>query len=175
MNAFFKLQAFHSLLGEDSQIFSDDEQVETFELFEKEFAEEQDEQLQFLMELQTFKREYPEEFRKIQNLPHKTRNAVCNDQLNQQSLVFLKNQHRLAFYQVSPNLQEPIKPKTTETTFVQTAKTLKAQIFKHTLHTLPHFHYPHVQAAKQHFDNENVQQTQEDPAFNKQENKALFF
>ncbi len=52
---------------------------------------------------------------------------------------------------------------------------MKAQILKHTLHTLPRFHHSHVQAAKQNFDNENVQQTQEDPAFNKQENKALKF
>ena len=133
-----KLQAFHSLLGEDSQIFSDDEEVGTFGLFEKELAEEQDEQLQFLMDLREFQKTNPEEFRKIKNLPAKTRNAVGDSTLHQQSTVFLKDNKRFAFYQI---YYQDNKTKATEMTFVQTAKTLQAQMKKDT-QPLPDFHYP---------------------------------
>ena len=50
--ALVKLQAFHSALGEDSQIYSTDEEVDNFGIFDKEMEEEKDESLALLMEAQ---------------------------------------------------------------------------------------------------------------------------
>ena len=69
--AIMKLQAFHSALGEDSEIFSPDEEIQSFGLFEKDVDEEKDERLAYLMELRKFKSENPQEFRRIRNLPLK--------------------------------------------------------------------------------------------------------
>lgn len=44
--AIMKLQAFHSALGEDSQIYSPDEIIDTFGLFDRSVNEEKDEKLQ---------------------------------------------------------------------------------------------------------------------------------
>ena len=41
-----KLQAFHSALGEDSRIYSPDEIIDTFGLFDRSVNEEKDEKLQ---------------------------------------------------------------------------------------------------------------------------------
>jgi superfamily II DNA/RNA helicase len=49
--AIMKLQAFHAALGEDSQIYSPDEETESFGLFDKEMEEEKDEKLAYFMPL----------------------------------------------------------------------------------------------------------------------------
>jgi hypothetical protein len=71
--AIMKLQAFHSAQGEDSQIYSEDEEFETFGLFDKDIQEEKDERLTLLMELRRFKSDNPEKFRRIRNLPLRAR------------------------------------------------------------------------------------------------------
>ncbi len=53
--AILKLQAFHSALGEDSQIYSPEEKVDNFGLFDKEVEEQRDERLQWLNELRKFR------------------------------------------------------------------------------------------------------------------------
>ena len=63
--AIMKLQAFHSALGEDSQIYSTEEEVETFGIFEKNPEESRDERLTYLMELRKFKREHPNDFLRV--------------------------------------------------------------------------------------------------------------
>lgn len=104
-----KLQAFHTALGEDSQIYSTDEIVETFGLFDDETREEEKvtERFKYLEILRTFKRENPDEFRHIKNLPLKVRNAVTNNSVNNQNrnnapstICFLRNARHNAFYQV---------------------------------------------------------------------------
>jgi SNF2 family DNA or RNA helicase len=71
--ALVKLQAFHSALGEDSQIYSTDEEVDNFGLFDKDMEEEKDESLALLMELRKFRQQNPERFREIRNLPLRAR------------------------------------------------------------------------------------------------------
>ncbi|MFA0960509.1 helicase-related protein [Roseivirga sp. BDSF3-8] len=71
--AYMKLQGFHSALGEDSQIYSQDEEFESFGLFEKVPEEDRDERLAYLMDLRKLRREEPELFKKIQNMPLRSR------------------------------------------------------------------------------------------------------
>ena len=77
-NAQIKLQAFHFALGEDSQIYTAEEEVDTFGLFSRVTKEESNEQLQYLMELRKFREEDPNYFEKIKKMPLKIRNAVKN-------------------------------------------------------------------------------------------------
>lgn len=108
--AMVKLQAFHSALGEDSQIYSADEQVESFGLFDKKPQGDQDvnERLQYLMEIRKFRQESPDEFERIKNLPLKIRNAVNNRERKDGTISYLRNKKHSAFYEVDKenNLKE---------------------------------------------------------------------
>lgn len=114
--AIMKLQAFHSALGEDSEIYSPDEETQSFGLFEKDIDEDKDEKLGFLMELRKFKTESPELFRKIQNLPMRARVGRKDRMKNNCTICFIRNNRRDAFYYVKPdgNFEE--------LSFVETAK-----------------------------------------------------
>lgn len=115
-----KLQAFHTALGEDSQIYSTDEIVETFGLFDDDIreAEKTTERFKYLEELRAFKRDHPDEFKQIKNLPLKVRNAVA-DQTNNKgnnknrsnttsTVCFLRNDRHNAFYQVKDSVIKDI-------------------------------------------------------------------
>jgi superfamily II DNA/RNA helicase len=114
--AIMKLQAFHSALGEDSEIYSPDEETQSFGLFEKDVDNEKDEKLSFLMELRKFKAESPELFRKIQNMPLRARVGRNSKTLNQTSICFIRNKRRDAFYFVKNDGTFE------ELSFVETAK-----------------------------------------------------
>jgi superfamily II DNA/RNA helicase len=96
--AIMKLQAFHSALGEDSEIYSPDEETQSFGLFEKDVDEDKDEKLGFLMELRKFKNESPELFRKIQNMPMRARVGRKDRMKNLGTICFIRNKRRDAFY-----------------------------------------------------------------------------
>ncbi len=117
--AIMKLQAFHSALGEDSQIYSVDEEFESFGLFEKDVEEERDERLAFLMELRKFKAESPEWFRRIRNLPLRARTGRIKNELRQCTVTFIRNQRRDAFYTVGPDSEIE------EFSFVEAAQVFK--------------------------------------------------
>lgn len=114
--AIMKLQAFHSALGEDSEIYSPDEETQSFGLFEKDVDEDKDEKLGFLMELRKFKSESPELFRKIQKMPLRARVGRKDRLKNNSTICFIRNQRRDAFYLVKPDKTFE------ELSFVETAK-----------------------------------------------------
>ena len=118
--AITKLQAFHSALGEDSQIYSTEEEVESFGIFEKSMEESRDERLAYLMELRKFKRENPQEFLRIKNMPLRARTGRRNRLLHQGTLTFIKSRKRDAFSFVTK------EGELLELTFVEAAKEFKA-------------------------------------------------
>lgn len=132
--AMIKLQAFHSALGEDSQIYSPDEEVNTFGLFDKSFEEERDERLVFLMELRKFKNESPEYFRKIKNLPLRSRVGRKDKNMNEKTVCFIRNNRRDVFYQIEKDNA------LNELSFVETAELFKtdADEMAEPLHDLHH-------------------------------------
>ncbi|MBT3871484.1 MAG: helicase [Flavobacteriaceae bacterium] len=119
--AIMKLQAFHSALGEDSQIYSPDEEVNTFGLFDQSFEEERDERLVYLMELRKFKDESPEYFRKIKNFPLRSRVGRKHSELNKETVCFIRNDRRDVFYKVKED------ESFNELSFVETAELFKTQ------------------------------------------------
>jgi len=118
--AILKLQAFHSALGEDSQIYSDEEIVESFGLFDKTPHEEQDEKLKILLELRKFKEENPELFEKIKNMTLRARTCRENAELHDTTIAFIRNERRDSFLSVSENAEPQ------ELTFLQAEKIYRA-------------------------------------------------
>lgn len=118
--AIMKLQAFHSALGEDSEIYSTDEQTQSFGLFDKNIEEEKDEKLAFLMELRKFKTENPELFRKIKNMPLRARVGRKERTKRDSTICFIRNSRRDTFYWVrSDSVLE-------EMTFTEVAREFRA-------------------------------------------------
>jgi superfamily II DNA or RNA helicase len=70
-----KLQAFHTAFGEDSQIYSPDEEVGDAGLYGSQLKEERNQTLELLQELRDFRREHPADFTRIRQLPPRARLA----------------------------------------------------------------------------------------------------
>lgn len=101
--AIMKLQAFHTALGEDSQIYSETEEVDNFGLFERSPEEEErDQRLALLMELRQFRQQNPEEFRRIKGLPLRARVGRADAARAGNTVAFIRSQRRDAFYRVRP-------------------------------------------------------------------------
>lgn len=118
--AIMKLQSFHAALGEDSQIYSPAEETESFGLFDKTIEEEQDEKLAYLMFLRDIKEKKPNFFKRLKNMPLRSRVGRIKKDLANSSICYIKNDKRDAFISVSAN--EAIE----ELTFLETAKIFEA-------------------------------------------------
>jgi superfamily II DNA/RNA helicase len=139
-----KLQAFHSALGEDSQIYSTDEETESFGLFDKNIQEEKDERLGYLMELRKFKEENEALFRRIKNMPLRARVGRKDRPKNDTTICFIRNDRRDAFYWIrNEQLLE-------EMSFVETAKEFRADPPEKGI-PLHDAHHEHVNLAMNDF------------------------
>jgi superfamily II DNA or RNA helicase len=168
--AIFKLQAFHSALGEDSQIYSSDEEVDTFGLFETPPPEERDETLAYLMELRKFKEEFPSEYREIKKMPLRMRVAVKDNNLSSSAYCYLKNQTGSAFLLVDEN-------EVVEASFIKMAGTLKANMDKKSTLPMPKYHHDLISKAIGEFERKMadapVEQTAIDTNKGPQEKQAM--
>jgi len=95
--AFIKLQSFHAALGEDSQIYSDLEEVQTFGLFKPE-REERDRRLEFLDALRKFRNENDEWFKKIKDMPKRARTGRVNPNEKNKTLAYIRTKKRHSFF-----------------------------------------------------------------------------
>jgi superfamily II DNA/RNA helicase len=146
--AYIKLQAFHSALGEDSQIYSNEEEFGTFGLFEKVPEEERDERLVFLNELRRFRDEQPESYKRIRDkIPRRARTGRSDKSRKDTSLVYIKNQKRDSFYYIDNSL------KFEELTFIEAARIFKAHITEKPV-KLHHSHHDQIGVALQTFREE---------------------
>jgi len=140
--AVMKLQAFHSALGEDSQIYSTDEEVNTFGLFEKVPEEnERDERLTLLMELRRFRAQNPEQFRRIVKLPARCRVGRADPGRALSSVAFIRNTHRDAFYRVLPGTEPE------EISLTEAAREFRARHIDEPAIALHSEHHAQVNAA----------------------------
>ena len=76
-NALVKIQGFHSAFGEDAQIYSIEEIVKEFNLFDPNITDYIDKKLALLRELRELYNTNRKLYNKIKNLPMKSR--VCRD------------------------------------------------------------------------------------------------
>ena len=142
--AIMKLQAFHSALGEDSEVYSPDEETQSFGLFDKNIEEERDEKLGFLMELRKFKQENPEYFRKIKNMPLRARVGRKEKIKRDTTICFMRNERRDAFYWIKAD--NSIE----ELTFVEAAREFRADVPEIGI-TLGEKHHEQVNVALKDF------------------------
>ncbi|HSY20243.1 MAG TPA: helicase-related protein [Candidatus Acidoferrales bacterium] len=140
--AFLKLQAFHTALGEDSQIYSPDEEVDNFGLFDRAIEEERDERLRFLSELRDFKDANEDDFRRIRNLPLRARCGRCDATQTGHTLAFIRDDRRDAFYRIAAELQE--------IGFVEMARAFRAEVSESAA-PLPATHHEQVLDALEDF------------------------
>jgi hypothetical protein len=146
--AYMKLQAFHSALGEDSQIYSTSEEFESFGLFEKVPEEEKDERLEYLNFLRKFRDESPDLYKHIKNrIPQRARTGRKNKSTKGQTITFIKNKNRDCFYLIYPDL------KWDELTFVEAARTFKAEIPERPI-KIHDLHYDQINVALNSFHSE---------------------
>lgn len=134
-----KLFAFHTALGEDSGIYSPDEDPETFGLFEKGLEEQRDERLAFLSFLRDFKDAQPDEFRRIRSMPLRARCGRTDSAQAGGSLAFVRNERRDAFYRATEAALEEIG-------FVEMARAFRAEVAEKSV-PLHEAHHDQVRAA----------------------------
>ena len=143
--AYMKLQAFHSALGEDSQIYSTQEDYDSFGLFEQLPEEEKDERLEYLNYLRKFREEHPDEYQYIKNkIPHRARCGRKNKAIKEQTIAYIKDRKRDAYYLM--HTDDSIE----ELTFVEAARLYKAEYTERAI-ALPEFHYKQINTALNSF------------------------
>lgn len=150
--ALIKLQAFHSALGEDSQIYSIDEEVDTYGIFDANIQEQENEKIPFLEEIRNFKAQNPEGYKRIKDLPSKVRCGVKNQQFQNQTLVFARTEDRGSsrFYKVGG------KNQIENYGFIKAAKLLKC-LPDTKVEGLHKQHYPQVLSTLEQFETETTQ------------------
>jgi superfamily II DNA or RNA helicase len=143
--AYIKLQAFHSALGEDSQIYTKDEEYGTFGLFDKIPEEDKDERLEYLSFLRRFRDENPEWYRKIsKKMPCRVRAGRKDRTRKNHTITYIKNNKRDCFYYIYEDNHF------SELTFVEAVKIFKADISERSI-PLHQMHHEQVNSALNSF------------------------
>lgn len=122
-----KLFAFHAALGEDSQIYSTDENPETFGLFDKDIDEDRDEKLRYLMWLRKLKQDNPELIKRISKLPMRARVGRKSKLFKNGTITFIRNKRRDAFTFVREDGSSE------ELTFIEAVKVFEARMEERSL------------------------------------------
>ena len=169
--AIIKLQAFHSALGEDSQIYSTEEQVDSFGIFDENITKEKSETLPFLEEIKKFRTDNPKRYCHIKDLPHKLRNAVQNTNNKNETFIFARTSDKKSskFYYVDS------KNTIQNYNFIKSANLLKCDpsITAKPLHSK---HHTQVSIALKEFEQELAQQIlnqTQNQTFSPQDRKAI--
>lgn len=148
--ALVKLQSFHSAFGEDAKIYTHEEFVEQFQLYQAGIEDEEDKRLFYLRFIREYKDKNPHEFKRIKGMPLKARTArsVANakkENVDDSTVVFLKSQYKTEFYRTAADSNVEAL------TFLQAAAVFEAKATEPG-YDLPDRHYQQVQAALDTFE-----------------------
>lgn len=141
-----KLFAFHAALGEDSQIYSTDENPESFGLFDKDLDEERDEKLRYLMRLRKIREEQPELIKQIRKMPLRARVGRKSKFIKNSTITFIRNERRDAFNFIRED------GTVEELTFLEAIKEFEARVEEQGI-PLHHLHHSQVSKALETFAN----------------------
>lgn len=106
-NALVKLQGFHSAFGEDAQIFSKEEIVKEFQLFDNSVNDNIDKKIALLREVRELYNNDRKLYHKIKSLPMKSRVMRDTKKHSGESVVFVSSSLKTEFYLAKP--QEGVK------------------------------------------------------------------
>lgn len=152
-NALAKLQGFHSAYGEDSQIYSREEIVEQFELFNTHIGDDVDKTLELLRVIRDFRNANPEQYEQIKELPIKSRcgrsvvdsgKAIKKDS----SIVYIASPYKKEFYKVEDGAIADIG-------FLEVINLFEAKP-EEKAYDLPQSHYKQVSSARAKFEQDVV-------------------
>ncbi len=145
--AYIKLQTFHHSLGEDSKIYTKDEEVESMTLFEDRAESQLDEELLYLEQIRSFREANPNTFNQITKMPKKMRVQRAAKDEAAKSYVFIKNSDSKNYYFVSGGRCAPAN-------FVEMAKALEADRSEKAVLPIHSQHYDDVAMANKAFETE---------------------
>ena len=99
-NALIKLQGFHSAFGEDAQIYSREEIVKEFQMFNPDIQDAVDRNLKFLEEARELYRTHRKLYNRIKTLPMKSRTVREIGKHPHSTIVYLSSPQKVEYYWV---------------------------------------------------------------------------
>ena len=99
-NALIKLQGFHSAFGEDAQIYSREEIVKEFQMFNPDIQDAVDRNLKFLEEARELYRIHRKLYNHIKALPMKSRTVREIGKHSHSTIVYLSSPQKVEYYWV---------------------------------------------------------------------------
>ncbi len=130
-----KLQSSHSTFGEDNKIYTLDEIIDQFRMFEEK-EEDKDIRTEYLEWLRKFKEQNPEHFDAIRKMPLKIR-CIRKSQEGEQSLAFVKNGDYKNIYLHTQSKSYPLP-------FEKAVKIFEAKKTEEGILPIPEIHYKHI-------------------------------
>ncbi len=150
-NALVKLQGFHSAFGEDVQIYSKEEIVKQFKMFDSNVKDSMDEKLALIRELRDVYNNNRELYDKVKQLPLKSRVARDTGKHSDKTVIFVSSDVKTEFYLATDKTVVPID-------FLEAVKYLKAKPDEQPAPFLPDSkNYDHVNHALRKYTSEYVE------------------
>lgn len=149
-NALLKLQGFHSAFGEDAQVYSREEIVKEFQMFDSTIKDSIDRRVALLRQLRELYASEPGLYEKIKALPMKSRVMRRTGRHSGKSLVFVSSSVKTEFYLVSDETIKAIG-------FLEALEYLEAQPEEPPV-PFPSLqrHYDHVRKAIERYTTEHA-------------------
>lgn len=119
-NALVKLQGFHSAFGGDAQIYSKEEIVKQFNLFDNSVKDSVDKKIALLREVRDLYNTDRKLYHKIKDLPMKSRVMRDTGKYSGNTIVFVSSNVKTEFYKVSDEKVDVVD-------FLEAVKHLKAK------------------------------------------------
>ena len=102
-NALIKLQGFHSAFGEDAQIYSKEEIVKEFKMFDSHVKDSIDKRIALLREVRELYNTDRKLYHKIKSLPMKSRVMRDTGKHSGKSVIFVSSNVKTEFYMADDN------------------------------------------------------------------------
>jgi len=138
-----KLQSSHSTFGEDNKIYTLDEIIDQFRMFEEK-EEDKDIRTEYLEWLRKFKEQNEEHFTAIKKMPLKIR-CIRDGSGNEQSIAFVKNGDYKNIYLHTQNKSYPLP-------FEKAVKVFEAKKTEEGILPIPEIHYQHINHILNQFE-----------------------
>lgn len=156
-NALIKLQGFHSAFGEDAQIYSREEIVREFNLFDSKVKDMVDKKIALLRELRHLYNTDRDRYHRIKSLPLKSRVMRDTGKCSGSTVVFVSSRLKTEFYLVSDTARPQILDFLSAVGYLKAKPEEKAVPFNQSEE-----HYAHVNSAVAEFQSGLQAQTDTD-------------
>ena len=141
-----KLQSSHSTFGEDNKIYTIEEIIEQFKMFEEK-DEEKDLRTRYLEWIRNFREKHPDDFSRIRRMPLKVRCIRNSKENNSYSIAFVKNGEHKNIYLNKDN-------KSYSLPFEQAVKIFEAEKNEVGIKEIPEFHYEQINKILNQFESD---------------------